>query len=226
MENWRRIERWERKWKGKKRNKEGEERRVRRRRKEKFGGKDLESKASTVSCTIPFLDVEVVVSWVLSDSRQFQWRHSLVVGLLAGKGGTCILTLVDLWAESIQECYAPGMAEFFCPMNDVSRQLENAIRRLSWKQENWECSQCKFSGRSREFTSQSKKRTNNCVVFAEDITLMPMSANLLCKAPAACKRPVGQVIEGEKFWNTWIMKNENWKTFPTTNGMTGNESRF
>ncbi|CAK9014874.1 PseudoU_synth_2 domain-containing protein [Durusdinium trenchii] len=50
----------------------------------------------------------------------------------AGKGGFCSLTLVDLWAESIQECYAPGLAEFFCPMDN-------------------------------------------------DITLMPMSNNLLCK---------------------------------------------
>lgn len=28
------------------------------------------------------------------------------------------MTLVDLWAEGIQECYAPGVTEFFCPMDD------------------------------------------------------------------------------------------------------------
>ncbi|CAJ1334908.1 unnamed protein product [Effrenium voratum] len=49
-----------------------------------------------------------------------------------GAGGTCTLTLIDLWAESIQECYEPGPAELFCPMDD-------------------------------------------------DLTLIPMSANLLCQ---------------------------------------------
>ena len=34
------------------------------------------------------------------------------------------MTLVDLWAESIQECYAPGLAEFFCPMDNVPRKFE------------------------------------------------------------------------------------------------------
>ncbi|CAE7275974.1 unnamed protein product [Symbiodinium natans] len=49
-----------------------------------------------------------------------------------GRGGTCELRFIDMWAESIQECYESGVAQFFCPMD-------------------------------------------------EDITLIPMSPNLLCK---------------------------------------------
>ena len=56
--------------------------------------------------------------------------------VVPGRGGTCDLTLVNLWAESIQECYAPGQTEFFCPMDDdPCREIKDL--------------KCKAQGRSR-----------------------------------------------------------------------------
>lgn len=49
-----------------------------------------------------------------------------------GRGGFCELLFIEMWAESLQECYESGLTQFFCPMDD-------------------------------------------------DVTLIPMSRNLLCK---------------------------------------------